>query len=328
MRRLAFIIGLGLLAIEALALAGLAAQLFPTGPAPFQRDVFYSAFLSGDEGTHPLVGAVRWGFFLLAVGVLLPALGGTALGLWRWRRLLQAATKGEERTPSPGAARFDLHQRTQHILLLSSITVLALTGLPQGFPDWPTSQWWLALWGSALSARTMHRVAATALDFAILYHLVYLAGRAFVEGHLATTMLPTRQDLRELWHTLRFLLGREGRGPAFGRFSYRQKLDYWVVAVCAPALSITGLGMVHADLVPQVLSPLALALSVAVHRSLAAFFLGYLVVVHLHHVHLAPEVFPFNPSMFTGSLPTGARSGGTVLAARPLAARAPQVERG
>lgn len=344
--RPAIVFTLAITLVEMALLLLLLANVAPTGPAAFQEQAPYSTYLPPEVWERPVVRAARWLFFLPAlvlIPMVLIHLAGLirwlTLGrqatppqppanLWAMRAataLRQQATAPTAptqpaRSPSasdltsgepawseePMVLRFDVHLRTQHAILLTAVFLAALTGFPQAFPDWPTSQWWIAFWGGVESARTVHRVAAMAMDFTLFYYLLYLARDALaVQRRLPRAMLLTGKDLQDMGHTLRFVLGREQWDPSFERFGYRQKMDYWMVAVTLPLMSLTGLMQVHPDIALRFLPPLLLALSVVVHRNWAIFFLGYLFITHFHHVHLAPLTFPWDPSIFTGRMPVG-----------------------
>lgn len=314
--RPAIVFTLAITLVETALLWALLANIAPTGPALFQEQAPYNTYLPPEVWEHPLVRSARWLFFLPTL-LLIPMVLIHLAGLIRWLTLSRQATPPEQ-SPSasdltsgestwseePMVLRFDVHLRTQHVILLTAVFLAALTGFPQAFPDWPTSQWWIVFWGGVESARTVHRVAAMAMDFTLFYYLLYLAHDALaVQKRLPRAMLPTGKDLQDMGHTLRFVLGREQRDPSFERFGYRQKMDYWMVAVTLSLMSLTGLMQVHPDVALRFLPSLLLALSVVIHRNWAIFFLGYVFITHFHHVHLAPLTFPWDPSIFTGRMP-------------------------
>lgn len=287
---------ISLLTAEAAALAWLAVQLVPARPLALQPDAFYSAFLSGGEGASAAIALVSAaGAALLAGGAALTL--ARAVARWRTRKLPATAAPAAQRPPADGQEeRFDLHQRTQHLLALSSVAVLALTGLPQTATDWPGSGWLLGVFGGIEGARSAHRTAATVLDFAILYALGYLLVRAAAQRRIPTGLWPSLARLRGR-RRARQPSAAAGQPP---KFTGRQQLDFWAAAVSLPMLSLTGLALAHADLVAAALSPAALAFGVAVHRTVAVCFASYIVAVHLYHVAWSPEVFPLNTAMFTG----------------------------
>ena len=57
--------------------------------------------------------------------------------------------------------RFSIYERLEHIIMLLSFTTLALTGLPQKFPEAGVSQFIIGLLGGIELIRLIHHTAAT-----------------------------------------------------------------------------------------------------------------------------------------------------------------------
>ena len=70
--------------------------------------------------------------------------------------------------------RFDLGQRIEHGVLIVSFSLLAISGLPQKYPD----SWWgetmIRLMGGIEMTRVIHHVAAIALILQVVYHVLVL----------------------------------------------------------------------------------------------------------------------------------------------------------
>lgn len=199
--------------------------------------------------------------------------------------------------------RFDLHERLQHITILISMTLLGATALPRAFPQWPTAQWWISLWGGAENAYTLHHYFGYLLDFTIFYHFLYLLFRAFIlDKKPPLAMLPTWKDAKDFLHSFLYILGLLKEEPRFGRYGYGSKIDYWTIAIGAPLLALTGIGIYHADVLVRFFPPVLIALLVAIHSGVALFLAAFIVTVHFYYAVLAPEVFPLNVSIFTGTI--------------------------
>ncbi|MCX6024370.1 MAG: hypothetical protein NTZ05_22105, partial [Chloroflexi bacterium] len=175
-------------------------------------------------------------------------------------------------------------------VLLSSVAMLMLTGLPQAFPNAPGSTVALALWGGPAAARTVHRIAAACSDFAVIYHLVYLTYLAVRRGALPAALLPGRGSAQST-----------PQGAAT-RFTAGHKADYWTAAILLPLQTATGLALVHADMAVAAAPPWVLAGALAVHRTAAVALTGYIIVAHLYHAVLDRAVYPLNTAIFTGVL--------------------------
>ena len=207
------------------------------------------------------------------------------------------------RTAVQSVIRFDRHQRVQHVLMMSSFITLALTGLPQKFSDLSVSQWWVATLGGLEIVRAIHRTAGLIMLSDCVYHLAYLAYRVGVQGRLGPLrMLPGPKDLRDVGRTLFYFLGLAPEKPKFDRFSYLEKFDYWAVFWGIVMIGGSGLILMFPVLATRQLPGQVIPLAITIHSDEAILAVGWILVVHMFNVHLAPWVFPFNPAIFTGKL--------------------------
>jgi len=207
------------------------------------------------------------------------------------------------RADEKSVVRFDAHQRLQHFLMMSSFIALALTGLPQKFSDLGVSQWWVSSLGGLETVRWIHRGAGLVMLSDCLYHLVYLAYRIGVQGRMEPLgMIPTLKDLRQAAQSILYYLGLAPEKPRFGRYSYLEKFDYWAVFWGIAMIGSTGLLLIFAVDAARILPGQALSVALTVHSDEAVLAVGWIAVVHLFNVHLAPWAFPMNPAIFTGRM--------------------------
>ena len=199
--------------------------------------------------------------------------------------------------------RFDAHQRIQHFLMMSSFIALALTGLPQKFSDLGVSQWWVSSLGGLETVRMIHRTAGLTMLADCLYHLTYLSYRIGVQRRLEPLgMIPTPKDMLDAARSILYYLGLTPEKPAFGRYTYLEKFDYWAVFWGIAMIGTTGLILMFAVDAARVLSGGAISAALIVHGDEAVLAVGWIAVVHLFNVHLAPWAFPMNPAIFTGKM--------------------------
>jgi len=209
-----------------------------------------------------------------------------------------ATSVAEERV-----VRFDVHQRIQHFLMMSSFIALALTGLPQKFSDIGISQWWVSSLGGLETVRVIHRTAGLTMLADCVYHLAYLSYRIGVQRRLEPLgMIPTPKDMLDAARSILYYLGLTPEKPAFGRYTYLEKFDYWAVFWGIAMIGTTGLILMFAVDAARVLSGGAISAALIVHGDEAVLAVGWIVVVHLFNVHLAPWAFPMNPAIFTGKM--------------------------
>jgi cytochrome b subunit of formate dehydrogenase len=214
-----------------------------------------------------------------------------------------AAGRESAMVAEESVVRFDVHQRIQHFLMMSSFIVLALTGLPQKFSDLGVSQWWVGSLGGLETVRIIHRTAGLTMLADCLYHLAYLSYRIGVQRRLEPLgMIPTPKDMGDAARSILYYLGLTPQKPSFGRYSYLEKFDYWAVFWGIAMIGTTGLILMFAVDAARVLTGGAISAALVVHGDEALLAVGWIAVVHLFNVHLAPWAFPMNPAIFTGRM--------------------------
>ena len=213
-------------------------------------------------------------------------------------RAAAATTVAEERV-----VRFDVHQRIQHFLMMSSFIALALTGLPQKFSDIGISQWWVSSLGGLETVRVIHRTAGLTMLADCVYHLAYLSYRIGVQRRLGPLgMIPTPKDMLDAARSILYYLGLTPEKPAFGRYTYLEKFDYWAVFWGIAMIGTTGLILMFAVDAAHIVSGGGISAALTVHGDEAVLAVGWIAVVHLFNVHLAPWAFPMNRAIFTGKM--------------------------
>ena len=215
----------------------------------------------------------------------------------------EAAPRRRTRSAEDSVVRFDEHQRLQHAFMMSSFIILALTGLPQKFSDLSLSRWWVDSLGGLETVRAIHRTAGVIMLSDCVYHLGYLAYRVGLQRRLGPLrMVPSLKDARDVGQTLLYFLGLQPEKPKFDRFSYLEKFDYWAVFWGIVMIGGSGLILIFPVLAVRFLPGQVLPVAITIHSDEAILAVGWILVVHMFNVHLAPWVFPFNPAIFTGKM--------------------------
>jgi cytochrome b subunit of formate dehydrogenase len=146
--------------------------------------------------------------------------------------------------------------------------------------------------------RIVHRVAAVGMILVSIVHLGYLMGRRGREqlGHMTPRIL----DLHELRQNLAYHLGRRPTPPAFSRFRYIEKAEYWALLWGTMVMVATGLVLWFPD---QLRGPSWLVrVAEAVHLYEAWLAFLAIVVWHFFFVMLRPGTFPLSFTVFTGRM--------------------------
>ena len=193
--------------------------------------------------------------------------------------------------------RFTRFQRIEHVLLLSSFTILALTGLPQKYALQPWADWLIATLGGIETVRIIHRVAAVVLMLETIYHGGVVTYRVFIT-RVRLTMLPGWQDVLDGLQALAYNFGLAKERPDMGRYNFGEKLEYWAVIWGTVVMVITGFMLWNpiatTDFLPGQIIPAAKA----AHGGEALLAVLSIVTWHAYNVH----VKVFNKAMFTGRI--------------------------
>ncbi len=193
--------------------------------------------------------------------------------------------------------RFDRIQRAEHWLLVFSFTVLALTGLPQRWPDSWIGGSMVAVMGGIESTRIIHRTAAVTLILLTMFHFLMVFYRLYVKRS-RMSMLPTWSDVTDGFQALGYNVGVAKNPPQMGRYSFGEKIEYWAVVWGTVVMVFTGFLLWNPIAATNVLPGQAIPAAKAAHGGEALLAVLAIVTWHIYHVHIKR----FNRSMFSGKL--------------------------
>jgi cytochrome b subunit of formate dehydrogenase len=254
-----------------------------------------------------------WGMTSLLVGTMVVALLHTLLFLLRlvldrkdWQAHHAALAK-------PGAdlrlyRRFDRWVRTQHLLMVVSFITLAVTGMALKF----SYTRWAAVIAKALggleSMSVLHRVAAILLLFVFAWHvrtaLVAKKERGLTWLQVVTgprSILFNLGDLKEIRSTMAWFFGR-GPRPAYGRFTYWEKFDYFAVFWGVVIIGSTGIMLWFPVQITHLIPGWMLNVADIIHGDEALLAVAFIFTVHFFNANLRPDKFPMDMTMFTGRM--------------------------
>jgi cytochrome b subunit of formate dehydrogenase len=204
--------------------------------------------------------------------------------------------------------RFSRAQRVMHALLMISFVGCALTGLPLLFAGEPWAGTVARLLGGFEAAGLIHRICAVIMSALFVGHVVNLAARALRGGELRRlawgpdSLVPQPRDAADLWNHLKWFVGR-GPRPAFDRWTYWEKFDYWAVFWGMAIIGGSGLLLWFPMFFATFLPGWVFNIATLVHGEEALLAVGFIFTIHFFNGHLRPEKFPMDTVIFTGRIP-------------------------
>lgn len=193
--------------------------------------------------------------------------------------------------------RFPLARRIEHIVMLSSFTILGLTGLPQKFSTSPLSIAFVGLLGGIENLRWIHHNAAIVMMLGTAWHVLMFGYLAYVR-HSRMTMLPSIQDIKDGWQALMYNLGFSKSLPQMGRYTFEEKLEYWAFVWGAIVMGTTGFMMWNPLTTVKFLPGEVIPAAKTAHGWEAVLAILAILIWHMYGVHIKR----LNKSMFTGKM--------------------------
>ncbi len=194
--------------------------------------------------------------------------------------------------------RFRLMARIEHIILLTSFTVLSITGLPQKYATASWADSMIAFMGGIDFVRVIHHYAAFVLSAGSIFHLLTSAYRLFVKRERMRIMLRAK-DARDLWNWVRFNLGLIKNHPKMTKFNFGEKIEYWAVVWGTVIMGITGFMLWNPIATTAVLPGQFIPAAKAAHGGEAILAILSILTWHMYNVLIKQRNF----SIFTGKLP-------------------------
>jgi cytochrome b subunit of formate dehydrogenase len=204
--------------------------------------------------------------------------------------------------------RFTRLNRALHAIMIVSFMSLALTGMTLKFSYTGWASILSRILGGFETAGYIHRFAAVMMVGVFSVHVIDLFRRksrefgswkALLLG--PDTMLPTKKDLHDLTGSLKWFVGR-GERPAYGRWTYWEKFDYFAVFWGVFVIGSTGMMLWFPELFTYIVPGWVINVATIIHSDEALLAVGFIFTVHFFNTHLRPEKFPMDLVIFTGRM--------------------------
>jgi cytochrome b subunit of formate dehydrogenase len=202
------------------------------------------------------------------------------------------------------ALRFGRVDRTLHGFLMFSFLGLALTGMPVLFSDAPWARTMARVLGGFTVTHAAHRVFAAIMIAVFVIHVGRLVARVALEKDYSifwgpTSLVPQPKDLEDMYRHMRWFVGA-GPRPAFDRYAYWEKFDYFAVFWGMAIIGGSGLLLWFPEAFARVLPGWVFNIALLVHGEEALLAVGFIFTIHFFNSHLRPGKFPMDMVIFTG----------------------------
>jgi cytochrome b subunit of formate dehydrogenase len=263
-----------------------------------------------DPAKWPFLFWSFWGMTALLVGTLSFAVLHTLAWLWRlWRTPELWRTRHAVPVGARLHRRFTTFQRGMHLVMMLSFFTLAITGMALKFSYMGWAQTFARWAGGFATTGVLHRMAAVVLAGVFFTHLTDAVKRKRRSGlswlgHLQseTSLLFTRTDLREFWQSVKWFAGK-GPRPAYGRYTYWEKFDYFAVFWGMFVIGSTGLLLWFPEFFTNLLPGWTVNVATIIHSDEALLAVGFIFTIHFFNTHFRLDKFPMDPVIFTGRVP-------------------------
>ena len=198
--------------------------------------------------------------------------------------------------------RFNLHQRLQHGMMFTSFIICTFTGVPIKYSQATWAQTATNFFGGLDNMLIIHLIGASIMLASSVYHLAYMPIYSLIKRKISLAVLPAPQDLRDFWQNLLYLLGKKSSRPQFGRYSYKEKFDYWAVFWGMFIMGGSGLMLWFPDFAAKYLPRWVIESSRAAHTDEAMLAILAIFVWHFFNVHFSPDFFPMSRVWYSGQM--------------------------
>ena len=197
--------------------------------------------------------------------------------------------------------RMKMGEVWQHAFLTITFIVLVITGFSLRFAE---SGWvqFLFGWEGGFPLRgVIHRVAAALFILTVVWHMIFLItkrGKFFIRD-----IFPGISDFKQFAQMISFNLGFSSKRPAFGRFSYIEKAEYWALVWGSAVMIISGFFLWFENIAVKWFPKGFLDIMLVVHYYEAWLATLAILIWHMYSTIFSPNVYPMNPSWLTGNMP-------------------------
>src|SRR5512143_4291303 len=195
--------------------------------------------------------------------------------------------------------RFSPARIVEHVAHVITFVVLVCTGLSQRFYSLDISQWIILHLGGIDNVRLIHRFAGVIFSLEVITHLT-VAAIGIVYKKWQPSMIITKKDFTDVVHNVRYYLGMENTPIRGGRYTYKQKFEYWGILTGVLLMMVTGVVLWFPAMVTKIMPGEIIPAAKVLHANEALVVFLIIAIWHIYNAIFSPEVFPMDTSIFTG----------------------------
>jgi cytochrome b subunit of formate dehydrogenase len=202
--------------------------------------------------------------------------------------------------------RFSIIDRLFHVFIMVTFLLQAVTGMGRLLYTTSWGKTVVGLFGGYSGATTVHNTVGILMIIGFVIHIAYILAKVEWKSWRqslfdADSLVPRPADVIHLGQKIRWFFGM-GPPPAFDRWTYWEKFDYWAVFWGLPLLGVTGIMLMYPLATSRIMPGWVLNVLFLLHRAEALLAMLYIFIIHFTIGHLRRGMFPMNECMFAGSV--------------------------
>ena len=193
--------------------------------------------------------------------------------------------------------RFSMLDVFQHVVLLVSFFVMALTGIAQTFSDHPLTISFITLVGGIDTLQQVHHLFAIVISALLALHILLALDAVFVRlSHHSLVLSFT--DIRAIGAMFKIFFDTNANPPEFDRYKPDEKFTYWVTLLSIVMSFFTGIMMLFPVQTANLFSGGVMPFAISIHRWQAILLIVTIGLLHLYQVLRKKN----NVNIFTGMI--------------------------
>jgi formate dehydrogenase gamma subunit len=197
--------------------------------------------------------------------------------------------------------RFTQPEVIQHLILMITFTLLAISGFALRFPNSWWASWMVHSEEGVIFRSLIHRIAGVIFIGVCVCNLYYML---FTPRGLSQlrAILPIPQDVTLVLHNINYYLGLVKDRPPFEHYDYTEKAEYWALIWGAIVMTITGFPMWFENFFLKFMPIWLFNIFKAIHFYEALLASLAILAWHMFFMIFDPEAYPLNSGMLTGKI--------------------------